>query len=178
MGTLPYLFATPANRLVLLFGRSAMHILDGMIGVGIAFGWGVLLFGLSLARLDPMALFVTIAITVFATASFGLVMGGVGLITRNVMFVNNSVYFLLLLLSGANVPIDRMPGWMRAIAGFLPLTNGIAAARGLVSGASLRDVAPALSREALIGGGYLVVGFLLFRGLERVAKRRGSLETV
>ena len=35
-GTLPYLFGTPANRLMLFFGRAFMHILDGTLGVVMA----------------------------------------------------------------------------------------------------------------------------------------------
>ena len=39
-GTLAYLFGTPANRMMVFFGRAFMHILDGMLGVVIAFLWG------------------------------------------------------------------------------------------------------------------------------------------
>ena len=45
-GTLPYLFGTPANRIVLFFGRAFIHILDGILGVVIGFAWGVLLLRL------------------------------------------------------------------------------------------------------------------------------------
>ena len=54
-GTLPYLFGTPANRLAMFVGRAFMHILDGMLGVMLAFGWGVLLLGLDLLADRPGA---------------------------------------------------------------------------------------------------------------------------
>src|SRR3990170_7364477 len=38
-GTLPYLFGTPANRLVMFVGRAFIHVIDGMLGVVIGFMW-------------------------------------------------------------------------------------------------------------------------------------------
>ncbi len=55
-GTLPYLFGTPANRLSVFMGRAFMNVLDGMLGVIIAFGWGVLLLGLNLSHTNLAAL--------------------------------------------------------------------------------------------------------------------------
>jgi ABC-2 type transport system permease protein len=103
-------------------------------------------------------------------------MGCLSLITVNVMFVNNFVYFLLLIFSGANVPISDLPNWMQAISYALPLTRGIAAARSLVGGAALADVAPLLWGEIGIGLMYGVLGYILFSWFEVEAKRRGTLE--
>jgi ABC-2 type transport system permease protein len=103
-------------------------------------------------------------------------LGCLGLVTLNIMFINNLVYFLLLLFSGANLPITALPQWMQYISWSLPLTRGIAAARLIVDGASLAAVAPLLVGEFLIGVGYLVAGYVLFRIFEIEAKRRGTLE--
>jgi len=105
-------------------------------------------------------------------------MGCVSLVTTNVMFVNNTVYFLLLIFSGANIPITNLPAWMQTISWGLPLTRGIASARMLISGASLGQVAPLLLGEFLIGIIYVILGYSLFRWFERQAKARGTLETV
>jgi ABC-2 type transport system permease protein len=174
-GTLPYLFGTPANRLIMFVGRAFVHVMDGILGVALAFGWGVLLLGLDLSHSSPLALVLTILITTFSTSGLGLLLGCLSLVTVNVMFVNNVVYFLLLLFCGANVPLTSLPGWMRAVAQFLPLTRGIAAARQITAGASLADVAPLLAGELLIGGVYIALGYALFRWFEFQAKRRGTL---
>jgi ABC-2 type transport system permease protein len=103
-------------------------------------------------------------------------LGSLALITVNVMFVNNLVYFLLLIFSGANVPLQSLPGWMQAISSALPLTRGIAAARLLVGGASLAEVGPLLLGELGIGLIYSLVGYSLFALFEIEAKRRGTLD--
>jgi ABC-2 type transport system permease protein len=177
-GTLPYLFGTPSNRFIIFFGRAFMHIIDGFIGVVIALIWGVLLMGLDLSRTDMPALALTILITTFSTCGLGLLMGCLSLITANVMFVNNFVYFSLLVFSGANVQISSLPIWMQVVSNILPLTRGIASARALAAGASLTDVAPLLISEVGIGVAYGLLGYFLFAWFETQAKQRGTLETV
>lgn len=177
-GTLPYLFGSPANRLVLFFGRAFMHVIDGAFGVVLSFMWGVLLLGLDLSHANLSALAAVVLVTAFSTCGLGLLFGALSLVTRNVMFVNNTVFFLLLFFSGANVPLASLPDWMRAISYALPLTRGIAAARQIVDGAGLGQVAGLLGVEALFGVLYIGIGFGMFRWFEFQAKRKGTLEAV
>ena len=175
-GTLPYLFGTPANRFMMFVGRAFMHILDGMLGVVIGLAWGVILFNLDLSNADPSALALTILVTTFSTAGLGLLLGGFSLITRYVMFINNTVYFLLLIFSGANVPLQNLPDWALSISRIIPLTRGIAASRLIIAGADLSQISSLLTTELMIGFFYLLAGFSLFRWFEVQAKRRGTLE--
>lgn len=177
-GTLPYLFGTPSNRFIIFFGRAFMHIIDGAIGVVIALTWGVLLMGLDLSKTDFGTLGLTILITTFSTCGLGLLMGCLSLLTANVMFINNLVYFGLLVFSGANVEISSLPVWMQYVSNVLPLTRGIASARALAAGASLQDVTPLLVSEAGIGFIYGLLGYFLFAWFEYQAKVKGTLETV
>jgi ABC-2 type transport system permease protein len=104
------------------------------------------------------------------------VLGSISLVALNVMFLNNTVFFLLYLLSGANVPLDEMPAWMQAVSTCLPLTRGIQSARLLMSGAPLIEVWPLLAGELAVGLAYMLVGFAFFRWFEYQARRRGTLE--
>lgn len=173
-GTLAYLFGSPANRLVIFSGRAFMNILDGALNVLLAFGWAVILMGLDLSHANLGALALTILITTISTCGLGLMLGSLALITVNVMLVNNLVYFLLLLFSGANVPLEQLPAWMQAISSSLPLTRGVAAARILVAGGSLESVGSLLVGELLIGLMYSLLGYFLFAAFEMAAKRRGT----
>ena len=177
-GTLAYLFGTPANRLTLFVGRAFMHVIDGMFGVVIGLTWGTLLLSLDLSNTDPVALALTIFITTLSTSGMGLLLGCMSLITRNVMFINNTVYFLLLVFAGVNIPISSLPQWMQPLSYALPMTRGIAAAREIIAGESLKTVAPLLRGEFLIGLIYILTGYVLFRWFEFQAKRRGTLEVI
>ncbi len=150
-----------------------------MMGVAIAFTWGIILFGLHIPsdRLGMLSL--AVLVSVFSTSGLGLLMGCIGLITRNVMFVNNTVYFLLLLFSGANVPLSDLPGWIRDASSFLPLSHGIAAARLIISeGAASGQVGILPLKELLVGTLYLLMGYSLFRRFEVRAKKTGTLEVM
>jgi len=175
-GTLPYLFGSPANRMAIFVGRAFMHILDGMLGVFIGLGWGILLFGLDLSQTHLMPLLLTILITTFSTAGLGLLMGCVGLITRNVMLVNNTVYFSMLLFSGANISLESLPKWIQVVSSYIPLTRGIASTRLIVAGAGINEVLPLLLEEFLIGLIFTLLGFFLFSTFEKQAKKLGTLE--
>ena len=177
-GTLVYLFGAPANRMAMFFGRAFMHIIDGAIGVVIAFLWGVILFKLDLSQTNLPALALTIFVTTLSTCGLGLLMGCLSLLTANVMFVNNTVYFLLLIFSGANVDLNILPGWMQFISNLFPLTRGIASARALIAGAGVQEILPLLLQELGIGLVYGLVGYFLFQWVEISAKRRGTLETI
>jgi ABC-2 type transport system permease protein len=97
-------------------------------------------------------------------------------VTINVMFINNTIYFLLLVFSGANLPVATLPTWMQSISWALPLTRGIAAARRIIDGGPLVEVLPLLAGEVVVGVVYALLGYLLFRWFEFQAKRRGTLE--
>lgn len=175
-GTLPYLFGTPANRMVMVVGRAFMHVLDGVLGVVMGLTWGALLLGVDFSRTDLPALGLVILITTFSTSGLGLFLGCMSLMTVNVMFINNTMYFLLLFFSGANFPVDKLPQWMQAISWALPLTRGIAAARAVIAGSALGEVAPLLWGEIGLGAVYIFLGYSLFRWFEYQAKVRGTLE--
>lgn len=175
-GTLAYLFGTPANRLAMFSGRAFMHIIDGMVGVFLGLGWGVVLLGLDLSRANPAILVLTILVTALSTSGLGLLLGCVSLVSLETMFVNNAAYFLLLVFSGANIPLTDLPGWMRSISWGLPLTRGILAARQIIAGEGIGKVAPLLVGELGLGLIYLLLGYALFRWFEFQAKRRGTLE--
>lgn len=175
-GTLGIILGSPANRLSIFLGRAFFHVIDGIITVVIGFLWGVLLLGLDLSTANLPGLILVILVTAISTCGFGLLLGSLSLITVNIMFVNNFIYVSLLLLSGANVPLDKLPTWMQVLSEILPLTRGIAAARLSVQGATLQDMLPLLLGELMIGCTYGILGFLGFKWLELQAKRLGTLE--
>ena len=74
------------------------------------------------------------------------------------------------------MPLDLLPGWLSTLAQVLPVTHGVEAARGLVAGESLLDVAPLLGAELLVGLAYATVGLFFVRLFELEGRRGASLE--
>lgn len=177
-GTLSPLLATPANRLALFAGRALPYIGNGLLvsAFGFAMSWLLLGFDPPLSSLGPLALVVTVGVV--SCTAFGMFLGSIGLRARDVFFIGNFASYVLLLFTGANVPLDVLPGWMQTISSVLPLTHAIAAAREVVAGASFRSVAGLTGEELLVGACYAVAAYTLFRLFETEARRRASLERV
>lgn len=177
-GTLSSLLATPASRIPLFLGRAVPYIANGLLvsAFGLAVGAALLDFDPPASSLPALAAVLTVSVT--SCTAFGLLLGSAGLRARDVFFIANVAYFLLLLLCGANLPLDELPGWMETLGRGLPLTHGIEAAREVATGASLGSVADLVWTEAAVGVTYYALAFSLFRLFEAEGRRRGSLETL
>ncbi len=176
--TLSPLLASPANRLALFLGRAMPLIVNGVIVSVFGFVVGRLLldFHPPGSALAPLGLVVVVSAA--ACTAFGLVVGAIGLRGRDVFFLANLVYFLMLLFCGVNVPIETLPGWMQAVGRALPLTHGIKAGREVAAGASLSHVRGLLGTELALGAVYAALAYTLLRFFEADGRRRATLETM
>jgi ABC-2 type transport system permease protein len=169
--TLGMLLCSPANRVALFLGRSLPAILNGFLVSAFCFVSGALLLDVHFAARDVPVLALVIVVSAFSCAALGLCTGALGLRMRDVISLGWDFIPVLLLVSGANVPRDRLPEWLQTIGSGLPLTHGIAAARDVAVG---RD----LLAEILVGVVYAAAGLVLLRVLEVESRRRASLETM
>jgi ABC-2 type transport system permease protein len=176
-GTLSPLLATPANRVALFLGRALPVIFNGLVVSAFGFAVGLLFLDFHVAPGDVGALVVVVVITVASCTALGMLLGSIGLRARDVFFVSNLVYYLMLLVCGVNIPVDELPGWLQAVSRSVPLTHGIEAAREVADGASLADVSDLVLTESAIGALYAAAAFGLFRLFEFEGRRRASLET-
>jgi ABC-2 type transport system permease protein len=175
--TLSTLLASPANRLALFLGRAVPSIVTGFLVAATAFAICSLILGVHFSASELAGLAVAALVASFACTSFGLCLGCLGLRGRSVSLFADMVGGTMLLVSGANVPFDRLPGAVQAVGRCLPLTHGIAAGRELGAGASLASVSGLLGTEAFVGCVYLVLGVVMLRVFEFQGRRAATLET-
>jgi hypothetical protein len=79
-------------------------------------------------------------------------------------------------ICGVQVPTGFWPEWVRAVAGGLPLTHGLAAVRSALAGAGPGEVLPAVGAEIALAAGWLVLAVLAFNRLTERGRRDGSIE--
>jgi ABC-2 type transport system permease protein len=174
-GTLSSLLASPASRPALFLGRAAPLIANGLFISAFGFALGAVFLDFDLTAGMVPALALVLLITVVSCSAFGATLGSIGLRARDVFFISNLAYFLMLLLCGVNVPLTVLPGWLQSISHGLPLTNGIQAARIVAARGSLDGTGGFLLAEAVIGLAYGALGYALFRFFEHEGRRTGSL---
>lgn len=174
--TLPSLLASPANRLALFLGRAVPSIVTGFLVAAIAFAICAWILDVDFTSSELQNLAVAALASSFACTAFGLCLGSLGFRGRNVSLFADMVTGSMLLLSGANVPLERLPGWVQAVSNVLPLTHGIEAGRRLGDGETLGDVAGLLGTELGVGAVYLVLGVALLRFFEWEGRRSATLD--
>jgi ABC-2 type transport system permease protein len=175
-GTLALLLASPAHRFPLFVGRALPVILNGFLVSVVALAGGALALRVHLAgpTLAPLAL--AIAVCAFSCTGLGLACAALAIRVRETAVLSNIFFGVLLIFAGINVPPADLPGPVAAVGQWLPLTQGIAAARSMAAGARLSTIVPELAREAGIGILYLVIGLVLLAWFERESRRRATLE--
>jgi len=174
--TLGYVLITPARRLPLFLGRAVPVVTNGFFVAVFSLVVGGAIVGVHIDGSDYPPIAFVIAVSAFACTGLGLIAAGLGLIARETAVLSNIFFGALLILSGANVPLDSLPGWLRPVSDVIPLTHGIAAARKLAAGESFTAVLGLVAAEALIGVVYAGLGYTLIRGTETISRRRATLE--
>ncbi|MGW0562095.1 ABC transporter permease [Streptomyces sp. NPDC003016] len=126
----------PVSRAAVPLGQTAADLLVTTLGlvplalVGLAVGWRV--EGGALAALGAFGL---LALFRFATAWVGCYLG---LLTRNEEAAGQlgSATFVLPLLSSAYIPTDGLPGWLRTLTEWNPISAAAGAVRDLCGNAA------------------------------------------
>ena len=174
--TLSSLLASPASRMALFLGRALPSIVTGFAVAALAFTICALILDVDFTGSELRGLAVAAVVSSFACTAFGMCLGALGLRGRNVTLFADVIAGSMLIVSGANVPLERLPAWVQALSSVIPLTHGIEAARQLADGATLSETAGLLATEAGIGLAYLAAGVLLLRLLEYEGRRSATLE--
>jgi ABC-2 type transport system permease protein len=174
--TLAYLLVSPAGRLPLFLGRALPVILNAMLVAAFSLLVAGLIVGIDLPASSWPAIAIVIAVASFSCTGLGLICAAIGLRVRETAVLNNVLFGLLLIFTGANVPVAELPGWMQTVANSVPLTHGIEAAREVANGAPLSEVSDLLLTEFLIGVVYTVVGYQALRFMENQSRKRASIQ--
>jgi ABC-2 type transport system permease protein len=174
--TLGAILVSPAARIPLFLGRSLPVIVNGAFVAAFSLAVGSLILGVHLpaSSLAPLALVVLVAS--FSCTGLGFVNAAISLRVRENAVASNAIFGFLLIFTGANVPLDSLPGWMSTAAEGMPFTHAIAAARKLAAGASLGDVGGLVGAELLVGVIYGIAGYGLLRFFEVQGRRHATLE--
>ncbi len=175
-GTLEEVLAAPSKLLHVIAGRSVCNALLGLINMVAILAIAAFLYGVDFSQANIITLVVSVFLTAFTMAGYGLLIGGFSFYFRDPMIFANIFTFILLIFCGVNFPVSYLPPIAQYVSYAFPLTYGIEAARAAIAGSSLLDVLPTLGWQVLIGVGSMFIGYVFFRAFENTARRTGRLE--
>src|SRR5918992_3644499 len=104
--TLGYLLVTPAPRLPLFLGRVLPVVVNGFFVAAFGLVVGGAIVGIDVPASSYPALLVAALVSAFGCTGFGLLGAGMGLMLRDQAVLANILFGLLLVFTGANVPVD------------------------------------------------------------------------
>jgi len=177
-GTLGHVLLSPRSRTAVFLGRAIPYAGNGLLIAVTTLLGGTLLLGLRFPVAALPALLLAFTVGSLSCAFFGLTLGAIGLRFRDVWLVSNVSVALLLLFTGVNVPAAALPGWMRTVGAFLPITHAAEASRRLAAGAPLGHALAPLGLELGVGVAYALLAAGLLKLFEAESRRRASLDTL
>ncbi len=176
-GTLAPLLLTPASRAAVVVGYAlgsfAVWLVPDTLILG-ALAWAL---GARVEVRDPLAVAVAGATLAAGSAALGFALAGAFILSRRANLLANFLQSPIYLLSGMVVPVAALPGPLQAFAAVFPIAAGMTALRrALLGGARLGEIAAPLAHLAVSSVALALVGALLLRRFEHVAKRGSELD--
>lgn len=174
--TLPLLMNTPTKLHSVIIGKSLFHIAAGMMTVVVSLAFAALVFGVSFAQVDVLSLTMVVLVTTYAMTGFGLMLSSIGIYMRSSILLASFFLYIGLIFCGVNFPVSHLPSFLQPISAVLPMTYGVHSLRMAVEGAAVFEIAQDLVLMLVIGSIMLLIGFLMLRLFERLARIKGSYE--
>lgn len=155
-GILRRLRATPLRPHIILAAQVVVIFLMTVLGMILLILAGKLVYGL---RFDGDAFSVAGAFMLGSLSFFalGFVLAGVMRTARSAQVVGMVIFYPMLFLSGAGMPLEMLPDGVRKFSNFLPLTHVVTLLRGLWIGEAWSQH----TSEVIILASLLVIGVLL-----------------
>jgi ABC-2 type transport system permease protein len=175
-GTSAALFLSPASRAAVVAGYglgSFIWFLPSFAAVTVL----GLLTGAHLHVADPLALFASVLCLFAASLAVGFAFAGLFILSRRGNLIANFIQQPIYLLAGFVVPLAALPPALRVVSNALPATHAVAALReSALAGASFQQIGGQVLLTLGISALYWILGLLLLRRVEHVAKRAGQLD--
>lgn len=131
--------ATPLHPAVYLVASVAVYLAIALLGMAILVIVGKLVFGLRMAGSWPSIL-AAFLLSAGAFYSLGYLVAGVVPTARVAQAVGMVIFFPMMFLSGAGMPLQLLPEVLQKVSDFLPLTYVVRLIQGLWFGEAWRTL--------------------------------------
>ena len=184
---LRYVYMTPVPLGVYLIGRSIAKAVIATIGVVItlAFAFAVLGLPLDPAHIDAPYLAAGFLLGFVGMWAMGMTVAALSMnMTQAAWSMPEAVGGALYLLCGAIFPLTQLPPWLGPVGAVLPMSYWLEAVRRGMLGDMIVSSFPGLSnaevfmRLLITTVAWCVIGAVVFRWGERLAKTTGNLDRV
>jgi len=131
--------ATPVKPMMVILSQTGVNLLMTLVGMAFLILTATLLFDLRFSG-RIIAVLLMFLLSTMSVFSIGFLIASVAPNAKAATAIANLVYFPMLFLTGATIPVDIMPNWMQELAQFLPVTHVVKGMRGAWTGVSFSEI--------------------------------------
>lgn len=129
---------TPIKPIDLLFSQLVVNMITTILGIALLLIVAKIVFNLHFFG-NVFEVIISFFIIVFSIFSIGLFIAGVSKNVKAATAIAYIIYFPMLFLSGATMPLEMMPNSIVNISKMLPLTYGVRLLKGVWLGGNMMD---------------------------------------
>ncbi len=174
-GRLSGIIIAPINKFTIIVERGIFSCFETILVVILGLILGCMIFKVDFSEVDLFMMALIIIVAMMSTTCFGLLLATVGVLTDEMNFLLNFVYYILLIFSGAEFPIKQLPLFGRLISKCIPLTNSIEAANILVSNKDA-NIFYLLFNETLLAYIYICTSVIVLKIAEKIAIKYATID--
>jgi ABC-2 type transport system permease protein len=152
-GVLRRFRATPMRPLTYILADLLTNLTMTLLGMAILIGVGWAIYRVRFEG-QMLSVFVAVVFSGLTMFAVGYLIAGLAPGARTAQVIGMVIFYPMMFLSGASVPLEVMPEGVRRISDFLPLTHVVTLLRGLWFGEGWGEHLT----EVIILGAILVVG--------------------
>jgi ABC-2 type transport system permease protein len=174
-GTLSLVVASPTSLPVIMIGKSLSNALVSLLAIGVSLGTGWIVFRMPIGIENPLAFLIGLILTLISMTTLGLVLGSIFVITRNAQEFVVVINYPIFILSGLTFPLTLLPWWTNPFSALLAPRWGnqlLNQSAGFLEGVMWPNYLWLIGLSCL----YLLIARILFRGIEFMVRRAGSME--
>jgi len=176
IGTMTPIALAPCGLFSIFLGMSLFGIVAGFISIAVSLAFATFVFGVSMASINVLAVFIVIILTAFSIGGISMLIGSIGIYLRTSAIIANIMTYIGLVLCGVNFPVTDLPGWAQTVAHCHPLTYAVQATRDAVNGSSVTDLAEPIMIMIVLGMIFIVLSYLAFRFFEKLSRKKGRMD--
>jgi ABC-2 type transport system permease protein len=174
-GVLESNWLTPTPRFALLLGTAASQALLSLGFLAVSFVEFTVLLGVDF-EVNAAGALAVLAASIPWIYGLGITFAALVLRFKEATAMVCFVRGVFMVFAGISFPLSVLPGWMRGVAGGLPLTHTIDGARAaLLAGAAPGDLRGSLGFLLWSGALLCATGYVCFQTVDRIVRRQGSV---
>ncbi|MCX7991820.1 MAG: ABC transporter permease, partial [Proteobacteria bacterium] len=173
IGILEQIALTPYSLIYNMIGRSVARFFITLLNAIIILFIFNLLFELNISV--PFSVLPVFLLTYLGLYGLGLFFAGLTLIFKRLGPVTTITRFMLLIFTGAIIPVNVFPGIFQKISAFLPMTSGLQLMKNAIFNGGLQGDITSFFSLIVNTTSYLFLGVLVFLFFEKRARKLGTL---